>query len=253
MVRPGAGRTRFAVRSSGIGEDSAGHSFAGMHETLLNVERDRWSTRCWRAGVGAARREARAYREARGLPRRRARIARVVQIMVPAVTSGVAFTINPITGADEIVINAARGLGEALVSGQIDPDEYRVRKRDASVLRSRARGAGRHRRAVVATARRAGRAADPNRAPLRCAAGRRVVPRRSAVLDRPVASGHDPHPAPRHLQTLDPSPHLAPRSRMDPSEPRRGAARSDVAAGARGLRRDAQSRRARVLRAAAGA
>ena len=54
--------------------------------------------------------------------------------MVPAVTSGVAFTINPITGADEIVVNAARGLGEALVSGLIDPDEFHISKRDGACV-----------------------------------------------------------------------------------------------------------------------
>ena len=58
--------------------------------------------------------------------------------MVPAVTSGVAFTINPITGADELVVNAGRGLGEALVSGLIDPDEFRISKRDGTVLSARA-------------------------------------------------------------------------------------------------------------------
>ena len=51
--------------------------------------------------------------------------------MVPAVVSGVAFTINPINGANEIVINAAAGLGEALVSGRVDPDEFRVDKNTA--------------------------------------------------------------------------------------------------------------------------
>ena len=55
--------------------------------------------------------------------------------MVHADVSGVAFTVNPLTGAeDEIVINAARGLGEALVSGAIDPDEYIVRKGSGELL-----------------------------------------------------------------------------------------------------------------------
>jgi pyruvate,water dikinase len=61
--------------------------------------------------------------------------------MVPAVVSGVAFTINPVTGADEVVVNAATGLGEALVSGQVDPDEFTLRKADASVVSVR-RGRG---------------------------------------------------------------------------------------------------------------
>src|SRR3954463_6913947 len=133
--------TRFAVRSSGIGEDSAGHSFAGVHDTRLNVDRADLT-----AAVRACRRSAdslaaRAYRQARAIADTDARIAVLVQIMVPAVTSGVAFTVNPITGADEIVINAARGLGEALVSGLIDPDEYRIGKGDGVVLAATAGGA----------------------------------------------------------------------------------------------------------------
>src|SRR3954470_81963 len=133
--------TRFAVRSSGIGEDSAGHSFAGIHDTRLNVDRADLT-----AAVRACRRSAdspaaRAYRQARAIADTDARIAVLVQIMVPAVTSGVAFTVNPITGADEIVINAARGLGEALVSGLIDPDEYRIGKGDGVVLSASSGGA----------------------------------------------------------------------------------------------------------------
>src|SRR6185436_11977269 len=61
----------------------------------------------------------------------------LVQCMVAAEVSGVAFTLNPITGADEIVINAAWGLGEALVSGQVDPDEFTVRKTDLAVTATR--------------------------------------------------------------------------------------------------------------------
>ena len=109
-------------------------------------------------------------------------------------TSGVAFTVNPVTGADELVVNAGRGLGEALVSGQIDPDEFRIRKRDATVLSARpgARPAtGGAPDAVAVATRRARRHPDADRAALRRAAGRRVVPRRPAVLDRAVASGDD--------------------------------------------------------------
>jgi len=127
---------RYAVRSSGLGEDSAGHSFAGIHETRLNVERARLADAiqaCRRSGASS---QARAYRDARHLDDE-GRIGVLVQRMVPAVTSGVAFTVNPVNGADEIVLNAARGLGEALVSGLIDPDEFILSKRDGSVIASR--------------------------------------------------------------------------------------------------------------------
>jgi len=127
----------FAVRSSGIGEDSEGHSFAGIHDTHLNVARDQIVEAVLVCRRSAISEQAIAYRRARHLDEENGRIGVLVQRMVPAVTSGVAFTINPITGADEIVINAAPGLGEALVSGRIEPDEYRLRKSDLGVLSSR--------------------------------------------------------------------------------------------------------------------
>jgi rifampicin phosphotransferase len=136
--------TRFAVRSSGLGEDSAGHSFAGMHETQLNVERARLIDAVLACRRSAGLAVARAYREAREIVGVEQRIGVLVQRMVPAVASGVAFTVNPITGAEEIVVNAGRGLGEALVSGQIEPDEFHIRKRDATLLSTRlaSRGPG---------------------------------------------------------------------------------------------------------------
>jgi len=127
----------FAVRSSGIGEDSEGHSFAGVHETQLNVARDQIIEAVLICRRSATSEQAIAYRRARQLDDEKARIGVLVQHMVAAVTSGVAFTVNPITGADEIFINAAPGLGEALVSGRITPDEFRLRKSDLSVLSSR--------------------------------------------------------------------------------------------------------------------
>jgi rifampicin phosphotransferase len=125
---------RYAVRSSGIGEDGAGQSFAGVHRTELDV--------C-RADVGAAvaaclssARDAQAleYRRARGLAVDGAAMGVLIQPMVRALVSGVAFTVNPVTGtADELVINASWGLGEALVSGQVDPDELVVGKVDGAL------------------------------------------------------------------------------------------------------------------------
>jgi len=129
--------SRFAVRSSGLGEDSAGHSFAGVHETQLNVAPDQVAEAVLLCRRSAQAERARAYRQARQLVDEDARIGILVQRMVPAVVSGVAFTVNPITGADEIVINAAPGLGEDLVSGRVDPDDYRVAKRDWTLLSSR--------------------------------------------------------------------------------------------------------------------
>ena len=106
--------TLLAVRSSAIGEDSAGHSFAGIHETKLNVSRDGVADAvraCW-ASVGSP--QAVAYRRMQGLPTEHIQTGVLVQRMIQPVMSGVAFTINPITGArDEIVISVSWGLGEA--------------------------------------------------------------------------------------------------------------------------------------------
>jgi phosphohistidine swiveling domain-containing protein len=129
---------RLAVRSSGIGEDSAGQSFAGIHQTLLDVERGdivRAVTECL---ASAHSNQALEYRRAAGVATDAIRMGVLIQRMVRPVASGVAFTVNPVTGAeDEVVINASWGVGEALVNGQIDPDELVVGKRDGEIRWSR--------------------------------------------------------------------------------------------------------------------
>jgi pyruvate,water dikinase len=122
--------TLFAVRSSGLGEDSAGHSFAGIHETRLNVPRAEVVDEALRCRRSTASEQARAYREARQLSADETSIAVMIQTMVPAVRSGVAFTMNPVTDADELVIDSVDGLGEALVGGQVTPDEEVLPKDD---------------------------------------------------------------------------------------------------------------------------
>ena len=124
--------TLFAVRSSGLGEDGAEHSFAGIHETHLNVPRSEVVEAVLVCRRSAQSAQAQAYRESRHLESEGAAIGILVQCMVPARVSGVAFTVNPVSGADELVINAAPGLGEALVSGQVEPDQFIVDKRDMS-------------------------------------------------------------------------------------------------------------------------
>ncbi len=69
------------------------------------------------------------YREKNGIGHKNIAMAVIVQRMVPAEVSGVAFTADPITGNDDILqINAVRGLGEKLVSGKINPDQYKINK-----------------------------------------------------------------------------------------------------------------------------
>jgi pyruvate,water dikinase len=136
--RVGETEPRVAVRSSAIGEDSGGDSFAGQHETVLDVGGVDAIVdallECWRSVYSE---RAAAYRKQRGIagvPR----IAVLVQLMVPADASAIAFSADPVNGArDVVVVNAARGLGDAIASGTITPDSYTVRKRDL-VITSRA-------------------------------------------------------------------------------------------------------------------
>ena len=120
------GSTPCAVRSSAIGEDTGATSFAGTHLSVLGV--------CGFAAVAQAVRQvhasgrdpgAQAYRARLGLERT-SRMAVVVQELVDANVAGVLFTRNPVTGAAERVIEASWGLGEAVVSGLVTPDQYRL-------------------------------------------------------------------------------------------------------------------------------
>lgn len=118
--------TPCAVRSSAIGEDSAAASFAGTHQSVLGVFGFAAVVQAIRQ-VHASGREpgARAYRARLGLARA-SRMAVVVQELVDAEVAGVLFTRNPVTGAAERVIEASWGLGEAVVSGLVTPDRYRL-------------------------------------------------------------------------------------------------------------------------------
>ncbi len=115
-----------AVRSSGTAEDLEGASFAGLHDTYLDIRGDAVLLdavkRCW-ASMWTAR--ATSYRQSKQFDQGQAKIAVVVQQMIDGEIAGVMFTANPLTSAtDEIVVNAAYGLGEALVSGIATPDEH---------------------------------------------------------------------------------------------------------------------------------
>lgn len=136
---------RFAVRSSGIGEDGAGQSFAGIHETILDVARQDLERAVAKCLASAQSAQALEYRRAKGISTDAIRMAVLVQEMLQPIASGVAFTINPVTGAaDEVVINASWGVGEALVSGRIDPDELVVGKHDGAIRWSRIGDKGPH-------------------------------------------------------------------------------------------------------------
>ncbi len=124
----GAG-TVVAVRSSGTAEDTAGTSFAGMNATFTNVAGDdellARIVDCWASAYG---RRVIAYRAAEGVAEEPS-LAVIVQVMVPSERSGVLFTADPATDAtDVVVIEAAFGQGEVVVSGMVEPDTYLVGK-----------------------------------------------------------------------------------------------------------------------------
>ena len=122
------------MRSSAADEDGGEHSFAGLHETRLGVPlkgiaaavRSCWAS-LWAEG-------ALAYRAERGLEPAAATMAVVVQALVPARASAVAFTADPLTGAgDAVVVHAIHGLGPGLVDNAVTPDVAIVDKADLTV------------------------------------------------------------------------------------------------------------------------
>jgi pyruvate,water dikinase len=125
-----------AVRSSGTAEDLAEASFAGLHDTFLDVtgtaEVVEAVRRCW-ASLWNPR--AAVYRHNNGFDQLAARLAVVVQVMVDAEVAGVMFTGNPLTMAtDETLINANFGLGESVVGGIATPDQFVVKNTTLAVV-----------------------------------------------------------------------------------------------------------------------
>ncbi|MFO1375551.1 MAG: PEP/pyruvate-binding domain-containing protein [Steroidobacteraceae bacterium] len=125
-----------AVRSSGTAEDLADASFAGQHDTYLDMQGAAVVLdavkRCW-ASLWTAR--AVAYRHANGFDQLAVSLAVVVQEMVEAEVAGVMFTANPLTMAtDRIVVNASWGLGEGVVSGILTPDQFTLDKNSLRLL-----------------------------------------------------------------------------------------------------------------------
>src|SRR5690242_12106113 len=131
----GSGDLAVAVRSSATAEDLPGMSFAGQQETYLNIrEQTRVLDavkRCW-ASLWTAR--AIGYRARHKIAPQDVSLAVVVQQLVPADAAGILFTANPMTGSrDQVMINAAWGLGEAIVGGQVTPDTVVVNKADGTI------------------------------------------------------------------------------------------------------------------------
>jgi rifampicin phosphotransferase len=119
----------YAVRSSATAEDLPTASFAGQQDTYLNIVGPaailQHISRCW-ASLFTER--AVTYRLRNGFDHRKVHMAVVMQQMVSPDAAGILFTADPITGNRKVVVvEASFGLGEALVSGLVNPDVYKVR------------------------------------------------------------------------------------------------------------------------------
>jgi len=170
------GATSFvAVRSSGTAEDLAGASFAGLHDTYLDIRGAEAVVdavkRCW-ASLWSGR--ALAYRHNKHFDHHAVRMAVVVQVMVESEVSGVMFTGNPLTASTtEIVINSSWGLGEAVVQGLVTPDQYVVKigtlrlkeqalgNKTVQIVRDRVAGVGTIEQAVPELKRRQSTLPEP--------------------------------------------------------------------------------------------
>ncbi|GAA1799094.1 phosphoenolpyruvate synthase [Planosporangium flavigriseum] len=124
-----------AVRSSAVGEDSTGLSYAGQYDSFLNVVgvdavADRVRA-CWASTYSA---RSLTYRLLHDLPGQETGMAVILQRFVPAEVSGVLFTANVLSGRrDEMLISAVYGLGEGLVSGAVDADTVTVDRTSGAV------------------------------------------------------------------------------------------------------------------------
>jgi pyruvate,water dikinase len=120
------GARRFAVRSSGAAEDLPDASYAGLYETILNVTAEELPGAVERCFASARTELVEGYRAERTSMSGRQAMAVLVQAMVDADTAGVGFTVNPVTGAEEAVVTAVAGLGEPLVGGETQGEEWTI-------------------------------------------------------------------------------------------------------------------------------
>ena len=118
-----------AVRSSAPGEDTRERSAAGQYESVLGVRRADLPSMVRMVHDSASSDRVLAYQGAVGTP---GATAVLIQRQVPASRAGVAFSRDPLSGEDVVVVECVFGLGEELVSGLVSPDRYRV-ERDGSV------------------------------------------------------------------------------------------------------------------------
>ncbi|WP_028963679.1 PEP/pyruvate-binding domain-containing protein [Sulfobacillus thermosulfidooxidans] len=119
---------RLAVRSSSLFEDTKEASFAGQYATLLGVSRAEVFDaikHCWSSMTHA---HVQSYATKQGISLKTSSMAVIVQDLVHADVSGVSFSLHPVTGDNQVVINASYGLGEVIVDGTVTPDVFEIDK-----------------------------------------------------------------------------------------------------------------------------
>ena len=124
-----------AIRSSSLDEDGSSSSFAGQHDTFLNVKGESNIVKAIiECSHSSSTVRASKYRERLNIESNNAQIPVIVQQMIPSEVSGVAFSSNPITkNNNEVFISTSWGLGESIVDGIVTPDNYIVDKGDKSI------------------------------------------------------------------------------------------------------------------------
>ena len=121
------GTGKVAVRSSALGEDGSGASFAGQYDTVLNVQGEQALCEAIHQCVASLANERARHYQQDQLNGQATGMNVVVQCMVDARAAGVVFTADPVSARrDLLLIDAVAGLGEALVSGESTPDHYAV-------------------------------------------------------------------------------------------------------------------------------
>lgn len=164
------GRPAVAVRSSALGEDSATATFAGQQESFLWITGDEnvlaAARACWASLYSP---QAVSYRARLGVATDLPAMGIAVQEMIDARVSGVMFTCSPATGdPSTVAVNASWGLGEAVVSGEVTPDELLISKVTGEVIRESIADKHVERVAAPSGGGTIAREVDPERRHARC-------------------------------------------------------------------------------------
>jgi pyruvate,water dikinase len=123
-----------SIRSSAVSEDSLKASFAGLHDTFLNIKAElnfvlENVKKCW---ASLFNERAVIYRIKKEIPHLEG-MAIVVQEMIPAEISGITFTVHP-TDEKSLLVEASYGIGDMIVSGKIEPDDYTVNRETLEII-----------------------------------------------------------------------------------------------------------------------